>query len=400
MKLNPHMAGENERLTSELAECRARYKQTLEELKRDAKAECERCLQEERVKWERREATLYAQLEAMRAGMSGGSTTISAPLVRVTSVTDASTSFPFPGTPRTLSETPRVSRSEGTSVSSDLRATASEFAPIAAESTRPKGGAIPSSIYSPPRMSPTVSYADPGTTVAATSGLSLPTTIPLLTSSTRTDRVASAPVILSATTTPPSPIGGASIMPTLSSTSPLPPICKFRGEDPDQEGGNFEEWIEQFEMIADAYGWNARTRLVNLTTRLQGQAYSFYRTCSPEQRTDYERLKAQMMTRFTPVRLQAVHSNLFHQRKQGEAESVDQYAQELRKLFYRAYPRASQATEQAEGFRKSVLAYQFVAGLKKNLQSRVAGIKGDFDQLLLRARFEEAKIRDLSFQND
>ena len=189
-------------------------------------------------------------------------------------------------------------------------------------------------------------------------------------------------------------------MPTLSSTSPLSPICKFRGEDPDQEGGNFEEWIEQFEMIADAYGWNARTRLVNLTTRLQGQAYSFYRTCSPEQRTDYERLKAQMMTRFTPVRLQAVHSNLFHQRKQGEAESVDQYAQELRKLFYRAYPRASQATEQAEGFGKSVLAYQFVAGLKKNLQSRVAGIEGDFDQLLLRARFEEAKIRDLSFQND
>ena len=106
------------------------------------------------------------------------------------------------------------------------------------------------------------------------------------------------------------------------------------------------------------------------------------------------------MTRFTPVRLQAVHSNLLHQHKQEETETVDQYAQELRKLFYRAYPKASQATGEAEGFGRSVLAYQFVAGLKRNLQSKVPGVEGDFEQLLLRACFEEAKIRDLSSQSD
>ena len=106
------------------------------------------------------------------------------------------------------------------------------------------------------------------------------------------------------------------------------------------------------------------------------------------------------MTHFTPVQLQAVHSNLFHQRKQEEAETVDQYAQELRKLFYRAYPEQIQATEEAEGFGRSVLAYQFVAGLKLNLQSKVAGVEGDFEQLLLRARFEEVKIRDLTSQSD
>ena len=83
--------------------------------------------------------------------------------------------------------------------------------------------------------------------------------------------------------------------------SQLPPISKFKGEDPDQEGGSFEKWIEQFELIAEAYGWDSRTRLVNLTIRLQGQAYSFYQTCSPEQRADYTGLKAQLMTHFTPV---------------------------------------------------------------------------------------------------
>ena len=148
-------------------------------------------------------------------------------------------------------------------------------------------------------------------------------------------------------TTAESPSQAPSVMvsaPPLQTTHPypvvnqLPPLSKFMGEDLDQEGENFEEWIEHFEMVAEAYGWDAKARLVNLTTRLQGQAYSFYRSCSPEQRADYGCLKTELLTHFTPVRLQAVHSNLFHQRKQEESETVDHYAQELKRLFYRAYP--------------------------------------------------------------
>ena len=178
--------------------------------------------------------------------------------------------------------------------------------------------------------------------------------------------------------------------------SQLPPISKFSGEEQDDESEGFEEWIEQFELVAEVCKWDARARLVNLTTRLRGPAYSFYRTCPPDQRGSYEALKAQLLTRFTPVRIQAVHSNLFHQRKQSDKETVDQYAQELRKLFYKAYPRAKQASEQAEEFGRSVLAYQFTAGLLPTLRSKVAGVEGNFEQLLVKARFEEAKLRDLS----
>jgi len=178
--------------------------------------------------------------------------------------------------------------------------------------------------------------------------------------------------------------------------SQLPPIGKFSGEEQDDESEGFEEWIEQFELVAEVCKWDTRARLVNLTTRLRGPAYSFYRTCPPDQRGSYEALKAQLLTRFTPVRIQAVHSNLFHQRKQSDKETVDQYAQELRKLFYKAYPRAKQASEQAEEFGRSVLAYQFTAGLLPTLRSKVAGVEGNFEQLLVKARFEEAKLRDLS----
>jgi len=58
----------------------------------------------------------------------------------------------------------------------------------------------------------------------------------------------------------------------------VPPLGKFSGTDAEGECDSFDEWVKQFELIADLYEW---ARLVNLTTRLQGQAYSLYRTCSP-----------------------------------------------------------------------------------------------------------------------
>ena len=44
---------------------------------------------------------------------------------------------------------------------------------------------------------------------------------------------------------------------------------------------------------------------------------------------------------------------------------------------------------------QTVLTYQFVAGLKPELRLKVAGNDGTFEQLLMRARLEEAKLRDL-----
>jgi len=42
-----------------------------------------------------------------------------------------------------------------------------------------------------------------------------------------------------------------------------------------------------------------------------------------------------------------------------------------------------------------VLAYQFTAGLLPTLCSKVAGVEGNFEQLLVKACFEEAKLRDI-----
>ena len=44
---------------------------------------------------------------------------------------------------------------------------------------------------------------------------------------------------------------------------------------------------------------------------------------------------------------------------------------------------------------QSLLSSQFVAGLVPELKTKVAGLEGSLEKLLTKARFEEAKIRDL-----
>lgn len=45
---------------------------------------------------------------------------------------------------------------------------------------------------------------------------------------------------------------------------------------------------------------------------------------------------------------------------------------------------------------RAVLANQFVTGLHSELKAKVPGSDGDFEQLLVKARFEEATLRDLA----
>ena len=103
----------------------------------------------------------------------------------------------------------------------------------------------------------------------------------------------------------------------------------------------------------------------------------------------------ELTRRFTPVRIQSVQTTLFHDRKQRGNESVDKYAQDLKSLFHKAYPQSQQGNEVAASMGKSVLASQFVAGLIPVLKPKVAGAEGGFEELLDKARFEEAKLRDL-----
>ena len=175
----------------------------------------------------------------------------------------------------------------------------------------------------------------------------------------------------------------------------LPPISRFTGEEDCSELGTFSDWLEQFEAVAILAGWNEHAKLVNLTTRLRGTAYSFHRSCVSEQRSNYTLLVEQLRKRFTPVELTAIQSQRFHDRRQSTKESVDEFAQELKKLFRKAYFSLTKGGTEEEAMGQTVLANQFVSGLRSELKSKVVGFEGNLEQLLVRARFEEAKLREL-----
>ena len=63
-------------------------------------------------------------------------------------------------------------------------------------------------------------------------------------------------------------------------------------------------------MVAEMYGWSEQAKLVNLITRLQGAAYSLYRSWTPQQRSSFQSLMAALTKRFT-LYLKSVQSSRF-----------------------------------------------------------------------------------------
>ena len=171
----------------------------------------------------------------------------------------------------------------------------------------------------------------------------------------------------------------------------IPDLPKFAGVmTPGSE--TVEDWIDQLEIVAAAFEWDEKTKLAHLVSRLKGAELAFYRTCTTDQRRIYPLLKEALLKRFTAVHVQSVQGSLFHQRNQRAGETVDEYAQELRTLFRRAYPKLERDHEGEGG---SVLTLRFIAGLKNKIQKKMSAVEGTFDQVLERARYEEAQWKEL-----
>ena len=71
----------------------------------------------------------------------------------------------------------------------------------------------------------------------------------------------------------------------------------------------------------------------------------------------YENLVTAMSQRLL---LQSAQSRLFHSQQQKVNEKVDDYAQNLSRLYQKDYPQVNQGSQDTMG--KVVLAYQFVPG--------------------------------------
>ena len=65
-------------------------------------------------------------------------------------------------------------------------------------------------------------------------------------------------------------------------------------------------------------------------------------------------------------------------------------------LLYKAYPPTYHGTTEAELLGKSVFCNQFDAGLEPGLHKKLTGVDGNFEELVCKARFEEAMWKETS----
>ena len=142
----------------------------------------------------------------------------------------------------------------------------------------------------------------------------------------------------------------------------LPTLPNFNRDHVDGDGESSDDLLERLELVAGACNWNDQVRLLNVATCLHllssplplshsppaisplafrplpplGCCLAEW-SSTPQQRSTYSDLTASLCKRFTPVRIQSVQSSPFHERRQRPGKNVDNYAQDLRKLFHQAY---------------------------------------------------------------
>ena len=102
----------------------------------------------------------------------------------------------------------------------------------------------------------------------------------------------------------------------------LPNISMYSGANIVDDDETIEDWLDQFELIADVFGWDDSMRLMHLTTHLKGNALAFYCSCSKMERCSYLWVR-DALKKFTPVHVQSVQSAQFHGRVQESQETMD-----------------------------------------------------------------------------
>ena len=108
-------------------------------------------------------------------------------------------------------------------------------------------------------------------------------------------------------------------------------------------------WINRFEAIARLRCWDEGRKLNVLLPKLQGKAGEYAFAVLPKKSlSSYEELVSELNSRFRKVEIPRVFASLFHNRVQGENESVQDFAVELRCLYFKAYKHRNKQTREED----------------------------------------------------
>ncbi len=114
-----------------------------------------------------------------------------------------------------------------------------------------------------------------------------------------------------------------------------------RQRDPKSFDGvriDWSDYITHFEAVADWNGWDDTQKAQQLIISLDGDAMKLLGQFSPEVKSNYDKLVAEMYRCYDPCERAAAYKIEFRGRKRGRNENLMFYAQELKRLVTKAYP--------------------------------------------------------------
>lgn len=124
----------------------------------------------------------------------------------------------------------------------------------------------------------------------------------------------------------------------------LPP---FTGQD------SWEVWLNRFLDIADTRAWSKEQQLDEILPLIQGAAGDFvWGQLSKHTRRDFNLLVQELTYRFRKVETRKTFGARFSHRVQQEGESVQLFAAELKKLYFKAHPDRDRKTSNEDLLRR------------------------------------------------
>lgn len=195
-------------------------------------------------------------------------------------------------------------------------------------------------------------------------------------------------------------------------------LAKFRGDRSRADELSLREWLEEFEQVLSPYEttMTPTERAQALVDHLAGAARDEVMCLSTEKRKDYAKIKGTLELCFKSDENVQSLSMEFHNRKQGERESLADFSRALMRLYGKMEATAptGEEGEALKKLRDRSLRDQFTGGareawVRRELRRIALATKGkEFEEMREEALYlfqdagassQSARVREVTFDN-
>lgn len=133
-----------------------------------------------------------------------------------------------------------------------------------------------------------------------------------------------------------------------------------------QEGENLEEFLAQFENIAELSGWEDNERGLILKTRLRGEAFKHILESEKSKNNDINSIKAELCKKFTKKKTQQQKKQLFDNIKHTPKMSIEEVGKVI-KMRTKDYLGITKETPETKKIENTVMLQKFLETIREDI---------------------------------